>query len=287
MSPTHVALLWSSFLLLVSAFAQAQTGQLPLLWCNGCTPAQKNTVALTQPPGATAYVGDVVSKAVSAYTVYIDVDDGTRPPTRKKVAQPIPVDPAYKEAADAYINFYNAAPVGWAKTAQVHYDGPGSGDRNVYDVVNRSPSQNELLDWSRTDMRVDFGTYLQSVLSKMASFNSQNGPRVDVVIIFWDGSRITLRLNTESSHGDNQVWDVVPDTGQDSNKNPVLSTKTNDPVNFRFNNSAGGKPTNPTDFSRWTTQMVSIGYNVSSGPRGGTWACTSGNGVSHCEYVTQ
>lgn len=280
-------LLLTFFFSLASQSVLAQTTPLPLLWCNACTPAQKNAAALTQTVGSTVYVGDTSANTVNAYRVYLDIDDSTRPATRTKVADAItPVAP-YKDDALALIAWYRTSPAGWTKQREVQYDGPGGAGRIGYDVVNDSPARNDLLDWATSGMLLDIGSQVNATAGKIRSFITSQTPGLQVVIVFSDRSRITLELDFQSSDGQHQVWKVVPNSGRDSNNNTIRSTHTNEPVEARFQNMRDGFPTNPVDFSRWTTQMTRIGYTVNTGgrPSGGTWACVTANGVSHCEYV--
>lgn len=267
-------MLFISFILSLTVFeARAQTPQLPLLWCDGCTAAQTQAKALTQPPGATVYVGNLTARSVSAYTIYLDVDDSTQPPRRTKMADPIATTQPYQNAANSLINFYHAAPAGWTKSKEVHYDGPVAGDRIAYDVVNQSPARNEFLDWANDN--TSLSVY---VLDHVYVFTTSVVPIESVTVTFWDGSKIELDLNIYTNE-----WSMVKDSGRDSNNNTILSTATEDPIQFMFSD-VGYR--NPADVGRWANQMSLLGY-TGQGARKGTWACTKSAAGHHCVYITQ
>lgn|GEM_PF-4270166 len=256
------------FGLVIACSTQAAT---PLLWCDNCTDAQKEDMAKTQPPNTSVYIGDVVKRVVYAYNVYIDVDDGVRPPRRYKVADRFTPPADYAAAAMSYVNFYNAAPQGWQKSQQVHYDGPGSGDRIAYDVVNPSPAQNDLLDWA-----ADNTSFVTQVVDNMSLFITGVVPKEQYEIVFWDGSRITIERDVKNML---VKYEVVQDSGRDSHNNTILSKSRDTPVQFSFIG-----PGNPKDPSRWAGQMTLLGYSGMSA-HGGAWACTKSAAGHICTYV--
>ena len=244
---------------------------IPLLWCDNCADAQKEDMAKTQPPNTTVYVGDVVKKTVYAYNIYMDVDDGVRPPRRYKAVDRFTPPADYAAAAMSYVNFYNAAPKGWQKSQQVHYDGPGSGDRIAYDVVNTSPMQNDMLDWA-----ADNTSFVTVVVDSLSLFMTGASPKEQYEIIFWDGSKITIERDVKNML---IKYEVVQDSGRDSHNNTILSKARDNPVQFNF---VG--PGNPKDPARWSGQMTMLGYSGMSA-HGGVWACTKSAAGLHCSYV--
>lgn len=257
-----------------SIVSNTASAAMPLLWCNGCTTAQKAAAAIAQPTNSTVYVADTTARTVWAYWIYLDVDDGVRPPRRYKVADRTTLDSGLEQAAMTLINFYNAAPVGWRKNKSVNYDGPGSGDLIAYDVVNLGPKQNSFIEWANQQPNIlDQGL---AGLYQIVAFVTDVQPQVLTDVYFWDGSKMTVQLNVLATA---ISFSVVPNSGIDSHKNPILSIITDAPVQFSFIGNG-----NPRDPARWSGQMTMLGYSGQSA-HGGAWACTKSAAGHHCTYV--
>jgi len=257
-----------------ATFGSPAFAAMPLLWCNACTDAQKEAQAKGQPANTIVYVGDVAAKSVYAYSVYTDVDDGQRPPRRYKVADRTSLDPALQQAAMTLINFYNAAPQGWQKNKHVSYDGNNSGTLIAYDVVNDGPQRNAFLEWADNGPNIVDQALIG--LYQIAAFVTEVQPSVSTDVYFWDGSKITVKLNVLATDID---FSVVPNSGRDSHGNTILSKADDDPHSFNF--IGGG---NPYDKERWAGQMTLIGY-TGAGAGGGAWACTKSAAGHFCKYV--
>lgn len=254
--------------------ADKASAEMPLLWCNGCTAAQKVAAALGQPTNSTVYVADTTAKTVYAYWVYLDVDDGVRPPRRYKKADRTDIDPVLEQAAMTLINFYDAAPQGWEKRKQASYDGPDNGTLIAYDVVNDSPARNAFLDWASHRPNIIDQAWMG--LFQIAAFKTGVLPSVETDVYFWDGSKITLKLNIAVTDVE---FSVAPNSGKDSHGNTILSKADDEPHQFSFIGNG-----NPADKGRWAGQMTMIGYSGATA-HGGAWACTKSAAGHHCAYV--
>lgn len=260
-------------LTLYACTALAQAAPAPLVWCNGCTEAQKADKARVQPLGP-AYVGDLIQRTVDAYDVYMDVNDGYSPPRREKRAERTPIDASHAAVGTALIDFYYSGTSGWAKHDTVSYP---DGARNVYDAAINSPAQGAMLDWIATQQWS--GTAGVRFINLFAIFQIVDAnavPIQEVMITFWDGSKIVVALDYSTT---TDRFKVVDDSGRDSHGNIVLSVASDRPIRFEFPGLG-----NPNDPRNWHRHMSLLGY-AGSGASGGIWACTKSAAGRHCSRM--
>jgi hypothetical protein len=209
-------------LALISTAALASGTKPDLIWCHNCTGAQVNAAVLadTGALGSTIYVGDVVTGAVGAYQVYIDVDDGTKPHTRTRAVIGITPDPALLTDINGAIGFYQYAPVGWDKRIAIAYDG-GDPFASGWTVADAGKEQNDLNQWFNSTYAGSRGLvtlwgYAISVWSSVNGSDPTSAPHGEVTVTFSDDSKITgvYDIASKSIKAD-------PDTAVDAENNTI------------------------------------------------------------------
>lgn len=284
-------------LLAVSAIsAHAQGNQPALMWCDGCSDAQKKALVLSTWQES-LYIADLTAHSVRAYQI-VNFDNGPKKPG----TQPSPDDPyaaevtavsPYKDAGNALVSFYYASPVGWSKglnansagvvrssdgvqrATGVPYSKPGV---NVYDVVLPGPDQNNLTDWVEgltSAFLNSIPANVEAIASTFKIIDAGRMPLVQFTINFDDGSHIDVKedFSTASAKAT-----VVPDTGRDSHNNNVPSTKQSalggaqGASVYKF--GGGG---NPSDYGNWLNMMNLWDIPVTGGGGGTetTYKCGS------------
>jgi hypothetical protein len=291
-----------------SVMAMRSYGQaLPLVWCDGCSTAQQATLAGAQVTSGTVYVGNTDAGTVHAFNVYIDENDGTSPPTRTKVADPVAGTSPYNQVGQAMINFHRQSPQGWHKSVVLTLDGNMRGapyakslsvpypdpTANVYTVINSGPNQVKLTNWAGGLVSTAFnaaGSFLSSIGASFKLADVAHAPKIEVEVEFNDGSHIDLNEDFSST---NPKITVDNTSGIDSHNNHVPATRS------AATCSAGGDhgvceysfngPGNAGDYQNWKNQMGLLGVSVGgSSSGGGQWACVKvGDGdsaVYTCTY---
>jgi len=245
-----------------------------LVWCNGCSDAQKKTMASDSAIGTTVYVGDLVNRNVNGYFIDQAWTEDNPAQLVKKPTRFTPVAPQL-DAVNGLIEFYQMTPVGWKKAADYNY--PNS-NINVYDVVNNGPDQRDLTIWvggQPYSKSLEVRGEIFGITNMFSIGDASKLPSVDFVITFTDGSEITVTVDYS---GRTPTYKVKPNSGWDSHHNPVLTSPSNTPVVFRFTG-----PGNPNDYNDWLFQMHLLNYDVPVGP-GSYWACTNSAAGYHCVH---
>ncbi|HEX6834793.1 MAG TPA: hypothetical protein VF132_14745 [Rudaea sp.] len=274
--------------------------QLPLLYCNSCSEAAKENLALDQPAGTKVYISDLVTQTVEAYSVTTDRDDSKSPPRQVKIADSIAPSEPYLSTAKAAIAFYHQAPIGWTKhltlTTAGTISGTGASDivtsypdktKNVYNVILPGRDQNVLTDWTKNSLAQFVNSAAENVISLAANFHIVDLSTVTKFVItvkFEDGSHVDIAVDYSVT---NPRYSIDPKSGRDSHNNNVPTTREaatcvsdggHGACTFDFDSPTG----NPGDRSSWATLMTMLGVGVGAGSSaGGHWACTSaGEGAS-------
>ncbi len=303
--------LFTTAALLLAATASVRAEMPTLIYCNGCDDAEESAAAVSAGLG-TVYVSDLVAKSVNAYSVFIDVDDSTRPPARIKEASRITPTEPFLTVAKGANAFYNYGAKGWNKsvtlTSSGKFTGLGAADvvsaypdpnKNVYDFIDPGPTQNSLISWTKNGTSQVMNRIAIGLIDIAATFHivdSAAVPKLKIEVDFSDGSHISIDADFSTT---NALFTVDPKSGLDSHGNNVPATKeaatcsTNGVHGIcRFNFDGPG---NPSDRGDWENRMWMLGVQVDSGSSGGgssghgTWACVkSGDGadaVYTCEFI--
>ncbi|MFT3790580.1 MAG: hypothetical protein QM741_05800 [Rudaea sp.] len=264
---------------LLSAAAMEAHAVTPLIWCDGCTRAQKIAKAKTYGTGD-IYIGDLTARTFQGFTIFeVASGDATQ-------FDPPPSDLA---AGQQLISYYYASPQGWSKGFQMdlagHVSSNGSHVTNVngypnpnttaWDVAFPGPQQNNFTDWAAQTYGAIFN-YYGSLLGDLASIfhllDTSHVPSVTTEITFNDGSRITLKQDTTTNG--KIVVKVVQDSARDSNNNTIPTNRN------AVTGGAGGRAyyqfsgSNSSDFQHWAQALSDWGIPI-SGSGGGTYTCTS------------
>ncbi|MGA9335044.1 MAG: hypothetical protein WBV39_12260 [Rudaea sp.] len=266
-------------LLLLSAAAMEAHAVTPLIWCDGCTRAQKIAKAKIHGTGD-IYVGDLTARTFQGFTIFeVASGDATQ------------FDPPASDlaAGQQLIGYYYASPRGWSKGFQMdlagHVSSNGSHVTNVnaypdpnttaWGVAFPGPQQNNFTDWAAQTYGAIFNYYGNLLISAGSVFyniDSSHEPSITTEITFSDGSRITLKQDTSATG--KIVVKVVPDSARDSNNNTIPTTRN------AVTGGAGGQAyyqfsgSNSSDFQHWMQALSNWGIPI-SGSGGGTYTCTS------------
>jgi hypothetical protein len=261
-----------------------------LVWCQGCSAIQRQDLARKQGAGNTVYVGDTVNKSVTAFDVYIDVED-TVPVTRKKVADEIAPNQQLVSAIDSGIAYYNTIPVGWHKRLHANADDYSSSLQSVYDVIDAGPRQNQLLDWLNGGSSWSTDAYLLTgwVRTGFAMFHLVDlsaAPTLGGTIHFADGSQV-------DGYYDNVTGKIKidPDSARDSHHNSVPYLGSDGRIhNLGGQHEFDATTGNPADIQNFLDQLsllhVPIIVGGDSAPHHG-WACTKSGEGPDAVYTCQ
>jgi hypothetical protein len=247
------------------------------VWCNNCTDPQKKSLAATYPIGTTVFVGDPLHQTYKGWFI----DQGWTE-TQPAQSYPLPTaqtaTPQQENMIVAAMQFYNVAPVGWHKAIDFNYV-PYSNSTNVYNIVNPGNNQNVFLNHVLMSNQIQIDLFMNTMfgIGNMFNISTPSIPLVYVTVYFWDGSYVTVVI--DSSHTTQEAT-VKDNSGIDSHQNTVLShaPPSGTTYTFQFNQVPG---TNPNDYQNWLNQMTYIGYGIPVSP-GTFWACTSSPAGLHC-----
>ncbi len=270
-------------LLLAMSAGTASAAQHPLVWCNGCTAAQKSEKAKTGSGPITyqvvvVYVGDLNTRTVNAYRIYktiVSYNETGQPVWSPKQSVPETAQAEQVDAANRLMDFYYTFPVGWQKPQFVRAK---SGSRDVYDIVNRGTSQTQFLNELRNDSSVLPAPILNTGMRVAAALRLVDMNPLAALVFdyrFTDGSTIELEYDVTTNK-----FKVVDNSGVDKDSNPVLSTPSDRPVIFQLETS------DSETFRNWSNQMTLLGYTGITVPRV-SYACVVAGGTRTCYIVNQ
>jgi hypothetical protein len=249
-----------------------------LLWCDGCSDAQKKAAALTRPIGEQVYVGDAVLQRLDAYVVEAtSLDMSHDPPTATRNATATAATSPYDEIGHALIEFHRAAPVGWSKQVNLAYAAAPS--TNVYDVAFAGFARNILFHWISRQRDASFEQAGRETLGLFSAFRivyPATSPAATFVVRFEDGSRITVADDFSTTIPN---YDVAPDSAIDSHRNIIPLQAGHGSLPFDFSG-----PGNPDDQRRWTQWMTLLGYRVEATP-GSRWSCANSTAGLRCDHA--
>lgn len=297
-----------------------------IIWCEGCTAAQKISRIKGDADFGSApvfYLGSVSGKTIQKF--HVTREEKPQGGGYNTLVLPVATEADVTAAFQSLMNFYYAGDIGFTKrfyfqiidstnpnssSYRAYYTGSGfaigssttgpasaaalsgtqvttpvlnypDSDVNVYHVVNRSPAQNQLLDFATRGFSGQFNTLSNqaiNIASSVLPLDASHLPSIVAVVKFADASQIAIALDSSTT---NAHYVIVKDAARDSHNNTVPVTKEmigGDGVAlYDFSLGVG----NPTDRARMGNQLSLLGATSGTGGgslgTGGThgWACTS------------
>lgn len=206
-----------------------------------------------------------------------------------------PVESSIQTAFESLTNFYNTAPVGWKKYFTVKILNPSKGmtadegikvqreaatfsensavtlapvtnypnpSVNAYDVVNRGAEQQRLFTYLKSGFIDKLNTEVDYATSFISSFHIIDKsviPTIAIKVIFDDNSSVTAVLDTST---DVPEFHILPDSGRDSNNNPIPSTKSTVQGEGIAKYEFGSYASNPNDAYLMYNQILDLGVPI-------------------------
>lgn len=210
-----IKLMLSGVGILMSSFAvsAAQAQPPKLVWCQNCTPMERQGVLEMQAPYSVVYIADAIQGWVEAYwivpagstilqAVPTDPVGSSSPsrihpgPVRDVTAMPINEDPDLVSLVHQAMDWYNLVPVGLHKHIQVALEDTPLASQydSVYDVINAGPNRNHFNDWINANSPVAASLGFVSALEE-AFVNGEAVPDVLMTVTFADGSTVNMARN--------------------------------------------------------------------------------------------
>ena len=183
---------------LVTAATTASATNPLLVYCSNCSPSQIDTLVLntSAAQGTIIYVGDLVTGAIGAYSVYSDIDDSKHPPVRVKYVDTVPTDATITSGVTASIQFYKFSPVGWNKHFDIVYNGPNPTGTTAWTISNDGPDQMKFNAWLNTPgsgakTAAQLAGIVTQTLAIVTKADPATVPKEQAEVDFADGSHTT------------------------------------------------------------------------------------------------